>query len=257
MKDGFRGSWVATMVVLAGCATAAPPSHDAGDRHDPWGYGGDTGPERWGGLHADFALCGTGTMQSPVDLANPTRADLPDLQFDYRPTPLRSVNKGHTLQVEYQPGSTLVVGSTRYELLQFHFHTPAEHRLRGMEFPAELHLVHRGPDGGLAVVGVLIQRGDRNEALHPLWSNLPGRVGQERHVPSMSIDAGALLPASREHYRYPGSLTTPPCTEGVQWHVLQEPIQMSAEQIASLDAAIGTSNRPVQPLGSRELRLGS
>ncbi|MBW3571799.1 MAG: carbonic anhydrase family protein [Gemmatimonadetes bacterium] len=245
----------APLFVVAGCATAAPAPHPPGGPQ--WGYEGATGAERWGGLSAEFAVCETGTTQSPIDLANATRADLPDLRFDYRPTPLHVENRGHTVQVEYQPGSTLMVGGTPYELLQFHFHTPAEHRLQGRELPAELHLVHRGADGGLAVVGVMIERGERNAALAPVWDHLPRNRGEERHVPTVTVHAEALLPAGRQHYRYPGSLTTPPCTEGVQWLVLDQPIQMSAEQIASLRAIIGTSNRPVQPLGARQLLLGT
>ena len=219
-----------------------------------WGYEGAGAPEKWGGLNADYAACGTGTNQSPINLAGATRTDLPDPQFNYRPTPASIENLGHTLQVDYAPGSFMTVGDARYELAQFHFHTPSEHRLDGKEFPAELHLVHRGPGGELAVVGVMIEPGSENTTLAPLLNQLPTKKGEKRQA-SAQVSAEQLLPGERQHFLYPGSLTTPPCTEGVTWMVMDAPIQMSKEQIAALRSTINTSNRPVQPLGNRELRL--
>ena len=256
---------LAPLLLAAGCAETepAPEVEPAETRaaatatQEPvhWTYSGESGPEQWGTLSPEFAVCESGTNQSPVNLANATRTDLPDLQFNYEATPLAIGNKGHTVQVDYQPGSSIAVNDTTYELLQFHFHTPAEHRLQGKELPAELHLVHRGPGGELAVVGVLVERGDQNAAITPVWNHLPKAPGQEQQVASVRINAEDLLPSARQHYRYAGSLTTPPCTEGVKWFVLDEPIELSAEQIDALRSAIGTSNRPVQPLGNRELRL--
>lgn len=256
---------VVLLLLAAGCAeTEQAPEVEAPETavtetatQEPvdWTYSGEGGPDRWGTLDPEFAACQTGTNQSPVNLANATRTDLPDLQFNYQPTPLDIENKGHTVQLDYQPGSSMTVEGTTYQLLQFHFHTPAEHRLQGKELPAELHLVHRGPGGELAVVGVLIERGDPNAAIAPVWNHLPKAPGQEQQNASVRINAEDLLPATRQHYRYAGSLTTPPCTEGVSWFVLDEPIELSAEQIDSLHSVIGTSNRPVQPLGNRELRL--
>lgn len=219
-----------------------------------WSYEGAGAPENWGRLNADYAACATGTAQSPINLTQATRTDLPDPQFDYRATPARIENLGHTLQVNYAPGSSMTVGDARYELAQFHFHTPSEHRLDGKEFPAELHMVHRGPNGQLAVVGVTIEAGRENPALAPLLAQLPIRKGETRQA-SAQFSAEQLLPRERQHFLYPGSLTTPPCTEGVTWMVMDEPIQMSAEQIAALRSTINVSNRPVQPLGSRQLRL--
>lgn len=218
-----------------------------------WGYEGAGGPENWGRLNADYAACETGSNQSPINLAGATRTDLPDPEFSYQPTPASIENLGHTLQVNYAPGSFMTVGDARYELAQFHFHTPSEHRLEGKEFPAELHLVHRGANGELAVVGVMIEPGSENTTLAPLLNQLPANKGEKREA-SGQLSAEQLLPKERQHFLYPGSLTTPPCTEGVTWMVMDEPIQMSAAQIASLRSTINTSNRPVQPLGSRELR---
>lgn len=220
-----------------------------------WGYEGPGAPENWGRLSAEYAGCDTGTTQSPINLADATRTDLPDPQFNYQPTPAAIENLGHTLQVNYTPGSTMSVGDARYELAQFHFHTPGEHQLNGREYPAELHLVHQGQDGKLAVVGVFIEEGSANEALSRLWNQLPKAKGQTSQASSVQVNAAELLPSERQHFLYPGSLTTPPCTEGVTWMVMDEPIEMSAEQISALRSIIGTSNRPVQPLGTRELRL--
>jgi carbonic anhydrase len=225
--------------------------------HAPWSYTGTTGPARWGSLNPEFAACDAGTTQSPINLADATGTDLPDLAFQYQPTPLEITNKVHTLQVDYAPGSTLTVEDTTYRLLQFHFHTPSEHRLGGEELPMELHLVHQGPDGGLAVVGVMIRSGAELEAVRPVWEHLPTTPNQEKQVASVTVNAADLLPTGRSYYRYPGSLTTPPCTEGVKWFVLSEPIRMSDAQIQAMRSIVSTSNRPVQPLGNRQLLLES
>lgn len=253
-----RAGALASGLLLAGCATAPPPPPAATADPVHWSYAGEHAPERWGTLSPAFAACETGTMQSPVDLANAQRAELPDLRFDYASTPLTVEHTGHTVQVDYTAGGVLTVGGAPYTLVQFHFHTPAEHRVQGRELPAELHLVHRNAAGELAVVGVLIERGAHNAAFAPLLDHLPARAGQERQAPGMRIDAEDLLPADRAlHYRYPGSLTTPPCTEGVTWLVLAQPVQLSAQQIDALQSTMGTTNRPVQPLGTRALRLGT
>ena len=147
------------------------------------------------------------------------------------------------------------VAGRDYELVQFHFHTPSEHRLQGTEFPAELHLVHRGPENELAVVGVFIEEGEASSELNAIWDRLPEQSGEALQIGDVEFSSESLLPAERQHYLYPGSLTTPPCSEGVNWMVMNDPIEMSSEQIAALREIIGTSNRPVQPLGDRDLRL--
>jgi carbonic anhydrase len=256
------GPLAALFFLAAGCGAPAAAPHPApagtnAEERAHWSYGGETGPAAWGRLSPEFALCETGTEQSPVNLANATPAELPDLGFAYQEVPREVVNTGHTLQVNYPAGSSMSVGGTTYQLLQFHFHTPAEHRLQGRELPMEIHFVHRGPQGDLAVVGVLVERGAANAAVQPLWSHLPARRGEERNISSVRIDPESLLPRDRQTYRYPGSLTTPPCTEGVKWFVFDEPIQMSAAQIEAVRSIIGTTNRPVQPLGNRRLLLDS
>jgi carbonic anhydrase len=232
----------------AACAPAGPvETVDAGEA--PWSYEGETGPEAWG------ATCETGAMQSPVNLADAVREPLPGPTFRYGPAPLEVVNLGHTLQVNYAPGNTLALGNEVYQLLQYHFHTPAEHLLRGRDFPMALHLVHRNAAGQLAVVGVLIEEGTESAALRPLFADLPATEGQVRRDPAALLNPAALLPRDQTNFRYPGSLTTPPCTEGVQWIVMAEPIEMSRAQIAAIRNIIHTTNRPVQPLGERTILL--
>lgn len=247
------------LILLAACGDndAADETAAVEQQSVEWGYEGAGAPENWGRLNTDYAACETGTRQSPINLTRANETDLPDPEFNYQSPPQALENLGHTLQVNYEPGSSMTVGDTEYELAQFHFHTPSEHRLEGKEYPSEVHFVHRGPNDDLAVVGVLIQEGSENAALSNLWRQLPETKGESRQLTSTQVNAQRLLPQDTEHFLYSGSLTTPPCSEGVTWMVLNEPIEMSAEQISTLRSIIGTSNRPVQPLGDRDLRIDS
>ena len=183
-------------------------------------------------------------------------SDLPDLVFQYQPMPLSVTHKGYTVQVDFAEGSTVEVGGEHFTLLQFHLHTPSEHTMDGRSIPAELHLVHADSVGNLAVVGVLLEEGDTNEAYTPLVENLPAQAGEQRTAEAM-FNAADLLPANLQYVRYDGSLTTPPCTEGVKWHVLTEPVTLSATQIEAITALIPNTNRPVQPLNERELVMNA
>lgn len=245
---------VAALGVGAACAPREPAVAVA-PAEVAWTYEGRTGPAAWGSLSPDFAVCESGTMQSPVNLDAARTTPLPGPEFRYAAAPLEVANLGHTLQVNFAPGSTMLLGGETYQLLQYHFHTPAEHLLRGQRFPMAAHLVHRNAAGGLAVVGVLIREGAENAALRSLWSHLPVVQGQVHRDPATALSAAALLPRDQANFRYPGSLTTPPCTEGVQWIVMAEPIEMSRAQIAAIRNIIHTTARPVQPLGTRTLLL--
>lgn len=219
--------------LLAACGSA--PSHRAdadGGEHD-WSY---ADPAAWTGE------CPTGHHQSPIDLTGATEEDLPDLVFDYVAAEPEVTDNGHTVLSTYAAGGTLEVDGTSYTLLQFHLHAPSEHTVDGRELAAELHLVHQSDEGEFAVVGVLVERGAANAAIEPVLSRQPGEV-----------DPAGLLPASHRTFRYEGSLTTPPCTEGVHWMVMQEPISFSGAQIREFTALHPGSHRPVQPLGDREL----
>ena len=217
-----------------------------------WGYEGDRGPDRWGSLDEAFAACADGTEQSPVDLVDGAAGDYPTLKFDYGPRTGMVVNNGHTIQVNVDRGSGIVLDNTRYELLQFHFHHGSEHTVGGVQLPMEMHLVHRSDGGMLAVVGVLLAEGAANATLAPIWERFPRRARWAVALPE-EIEVAGLLPAARSVWRYRGSLTTPPCTEGVSWIVMTEPGMLSAAQIATFGAIHPRNFRPVQSLNRRTL----
>ena len=238
----------------------APPADETGRDRAPsaapcWGYGADDGPARWGSLDPAFAACALGREQSPIDLAGARPADLPPIGFDYRAGRVAVANTGHTIQVDTGPGSAILLDGARYALQQFHFHRGSEHLVDGARFALEMHLVHADEDGALAVVGVLFEEGEANRALAPVWARLPPEPGTSRAVAG-ALDLESLLPSRRTAWRYRGSLTTPPCTEGVAWAVLTRPLTMSPAQIAAFAALYPCNCRPVQPLGERALAVG-
>src|SRR5581483_11422558 len=197
-----------------------------------WSYNGSGGPENWGKLKAEYALCERGTRQSPIDIRDGAKLELEPLRFDYKPSPLRILDNGHTVQVNYIEGSSITVSGERYQLKQFHFHKPAEERIEGRSFALVAHLVHQAVDGRLAVVAVLFDaREQDNTFLRGLWPHLPLEPGREVVNPEVTIDANALLPDKRSYYTYIGSLTTPPCSEGVRWLVLKTPVEVSPAQV--------------------------
>jgi len=218
-----------------------------------WGYVGKTGPENWGKLSPDFKLCQLGEQQSPIDLTESVAARLKTIKVKYQESPLRIVNNGHTIQVNYAPGSRLKLDGQWFELLQFHFHNPSEHEVNGELFPMELHFVHQNEAGALAVLGVLLKPGRSNPALQPIWDAMPAEEGPEQTIPGVEVDAAQLLPGDLSIYRYFGSLTTPPCSEGVNWMVLRESVEMSRAQIEQFAKIIPLSARPVQALNRRFL----
>ena len=218
-----------------------------------WGYGAENGPAVWGRLSADYALCAEGSRQSPIDLRNPTPANLPAITFNYRPTPLKVHNNGHTIEVASNGENWLKVGNERYSLAQYHFHAPSEHTVDGRSFDMEMHLVHRNEEGALAVIGVLIERGSRHIPLDRVWAHLPQAVGEMERIEGVSVNPVDLLPPDRRAYRYDGSLTTPPCSQDVSWYVIATPIEVSDAQIAAFEAIVHKNNRPVQALNGREV----
>lgn len=227
----------------AGAALAQP--------HAEFGYSGAQGPGQWGTLSEHWRSCSAGVNQSPVDLGRFVEARLPPLRIAYGPTGQEVVHTGHAIQVNSGPGSTLGVDDLAFRLLQFHFHAPSEHRLEGRAFPLEAHLVHQDEAGALAVVGVFFEAGAPNDLLDLVIASLPGGPGQRRPLGSGLTPAG-LLPADRDYMRYSGSLTTPPCSEGVRWLVMKRPMTASSAQIAAMGAALGfANNRPTQPVNAR------
>ena len=218
-----------------------------------WGYEAENGPDVWGQLSPEYGLCCVGIHQSPIDIVNPTPAELPSITFNYQPTSLNIHNTGNTIQVVYPQGSWIEIDGTKYHLLQFHFHAPSEHTVAGDLSDMEMHLVHKSEDGTLAVIGVLIKSGSINTAFNPFWDHLPSVPGESKQIESVILNAYDLLPSRKHTYRYIGSLTTPPCSEGVKWFVLTTPVEMSESQIAAFKAIMSGNNRPVQPLNGREL----
>lgn len=243
--------------VFAGLALAAPQAALA--QH--WSYEGDGAPANWAKLDPKFVMCGMGKNQSPIDLSQFTDAELKPLKVIYRtaatdihhkgrPVAADILNNGHTVQVDYEPGSMLVVDGREFELKQFHFHAPSENTINGKHFPLESHLVHADKDGNLTVVAVMFSEGKPNPLLSQLWEKLPAKDGKNA-LPS-GLSAAGLLPASHDYYRFSGSLTTPPCSEGVRWLVLKQPATASRAQIERFTSTLGMkNNRPVQPTNAR------
>ena len=234
-------------------AAAGQQAHAAPGHGAHWGYSGAAGPQRWGELAADYQLCRDGRQQSPIDVAQPNEAGLSGLDFRYRPTPLRIVNNGHTVQVNYAGGSIMRTGLHEYELLQFHVHSPSEHTIGGEAAPMEIHLVHRDDRGELGVVGVMVVEGQESLALSEIWRHLPPRADGEHAIEGVVINARDLLPWDTGYFAYMGSLTTPPCSEGVHWHLMSQPIEASAQQIRRFVELLGPNARPVQPRNGRFL----
>ncbi len=234
------------MLVLAAVA-AAQEQHPA----HTWDYTKLHGPSHWGELEPDFAECINGRHQSPIDIRNPRKADLPPIQFDYMPSPLDIIDNGHTIMINAAPGSFITVGGRRYELKQFHFHRPSEEKIDGKGFEMAVHLVHADQQGNLAVVAVLIQKGEDNPLVHEVWNDFPKEKDKEEHFNNIQIDVSRLLPSDRGYYTFDGSLTTPPCSEGVTWYVLEQPVTVTAAEIDQFSKLYRDNARPTQPLYDR------
>jgi carbonic anhydrase len=238
-------------------AVADETPHAAAGLASPhWTYEGEAGAAHWGDLSPAFKTCQIGLEQSSIDLANSVTAELGGPDIAYRTMQLRVINNGHTIQVNADPGSSCMIGGTRYELQQFHFHHPSEHLLSGKPFDLECHFVHRSAAGDFAVIGVFVRPGGTNVALQPIWSAMPAHEGPERAA-GITIDPGALLPAGHGFFRYMGSLTTPPCTQGIVWTLLRQSIEASPEQIRQFAALFINNARPVQGRNRRYLLQSS
>ena len=218
-----------------------------------WAYSGEDGPKHWAKLDAGYSACAVGHSESPINITRAEPSDLPALKFDYQPTPLNIIDNGHTIQVNVAPGSVLTVGAKTYTLKQFHFHHPSEEHVNGKVFPLEAHLVHQDSEGHLAVVSVLFQEGPANPLLETLWKNIPAEKDKAENVPSVSIQPLNLLPANRGYFMFAGSLTTPPCTEGVAWFEFKSYATISAEQVATFAKIYPANARPIQPTHGRNI----
>ncbi|ANQ83981.1 putative carbonic anhydrase [Azoarcus olearius] len=234
---------------------AAPAPVEAAPRpaalEQRWSYDGETGPEHWARLRPDWRVCGDGKRQSPIDLREGVGVDLEPVRFDYRSTRFRIADTGTTLQVNVGEGMGMEVRGRRYELTHFTLHRPSEERVGGRAADMTVHFHHRDAEGRLAMVSVMLERGaEANPLLQALWNNLPLEKGTA-YMPASSIDLGALLPASPGHFLYMGSLTTPPCTEGVLWVVMKTPVTISDEQLGIFARLYPRNARPIQPANGR------
>jgi carbonic anhydrase len=230
------------MLATCGGAFAEDTAH--------WTYSGEGGPENWAKLSPEFGAC-SGKNQSPINLTAFIEAELEPIKVSYQAGGNEILNNGHTVQVNYAGGSGIAVDGIQFELKQFHFHAPSENHVEGKSYPMEAHLVHADRDGNLAVVALMFNAGAENEALAQIWPFIPESAGQKAALPS-AFDATKLLPPGRDYYRFNGSLTTPPCTEGVRWLVMKTPVSMSQQQVEAFSRAIRhQNNRPVQPVNAR------
>lgn len=237
----------------SGAPRAAGTAGKAGAHATPhWSYSGEVGPQAWGGLRAEFSLCASGQRQSPIDIREGMAVDLEPIRFNYQSSGFGVVDNGHTVQVNVAAGNFIELGGRRFELQQFHFHRPSEERIDGRQFDMVAHLVHKDAEGKLAVVAVLLDRGSVQPVVQTVWNNLPLEKNQETKA-RVTIDLSQLLPADRRYYTYMGSLTTPPCSEGVQWVVMRHPVAVSPEQVDIFSRMYPMNARPLQAASGRRI----
>jgi carbonic anhydrase len=218
-----------------------------------WEYSGKAGPENWGKLDKAFAACSEGKNQSPVNITGFIKADLKNIEFNYNSKPSEILNNGHTIQVNFESGSTIMIDNIIFELKQFHFHAPSENVVDGKSYPLEAHLVHADKQGNLAVIGIMFTEGAENELINALWKQIPKKAG-DKVVITEKLSVNNMLPVARDYFRFNGSLTTPPCTEGVRWLVLKNAMTISKEQVKVFTEVMQhNNNRPVQPINARTI----
>ncbi len=213
-----------------------------------WSYDGEMGPERWG---KEFPTCAKGKSQSPLDIRGPFVKTRTVVTTDYKEGPLKMINNGHTIQVNVPPGSKIRIDGVPHELLQFHFHRPSEEKIDGKPMAMVVHFVHKNAEGKLAVLGVLLKEGNENPGIKTLWANMPMEEGPEVTPEGVNFNPANLLPREFDFYSYEGSLTTPPCTEGVRFFILKSTVNVAKEQVAAFP--FKRNARPVQELNGREI----
>ena len=217
-----------------------------------WSYEGETGPANWGRNPA-WSQCATGSRQSPIDLRDGMKVDLEPIAFDYRPSSFNVTDNGHTVEVNVGGGNYISLQGRSYELIQFHFHRPSEERINGKGFEMVVHMVHKDADGKLAVVAVLLERGKPQNLIQTVWNNLPLEKN-DTVAPAIVLDPAEVLPVRRDYFTYMGSLTTPPCSEGVLWMVMKEPVQASPAQMALFARLYPLNARPIQASSGRVVK---
>ena len=237
----------------AAVVKAAPPPPPPVARGTHWSYEGESGPANWSKINVDWAKCGNGSRQSPIDIRDGMKVELEQISFDYHPSSFSVVDNGHTVQVGVSGGNYITVQNRMFELQQFHFHRPSEERINGKAFEMVVHLVHRDAEGRLAVLALLLERGAPQATIQTVWNNLPLEKF-ETMQPTILLDPAEMLPARRDYYTYMGSLTSPPCSEGVLWLVMKQPVQASPAQMALFSRLYPLNARPVQPGNGRIIK---
>jgi carbonic anhydrase len=226
----------------------------ARDEHvTTWNYDAQTGPDHWGELRSDYQLCSAGKAQSPINISNPMKSNLAPLVFSYRPNTATVLNNGHAVQVSSTDAGGMILTRGVYSLMQLHFHTPSEEKIQDRTYPLGAHFVHRNEAGKLAVVALLFEEGAYNPARQPILEAMPKAVSGMTTLDRQ--DYTNLLPTTHNYYSYMGSLTTPPCTEGLRWHVLTQSVQLSKDQLQAFQALYPMNARPIQPLNDRIVQL--
>lgn len=219
-----------------------------------WGYEGKTSPKHWGKLKEEFALCSSGKKQSPINIIATDDKNIPPLDFSYKTNSSSVINNGHTVQINIKNGSNVIIDHTKYELKQFHFHTPSENNINGKSYPLEAHFVHATKDGKLAVVAVMFKYGKSNPIIDKIWSKFPLKLHKKISLKLSSNDIKSLLPKNKEYYKFMGSLTAPPCSEQVKWNVFKTPLTISKKQVKKFFDILGHSNnRPLQDTNNRTI----
>jgi carbonic anhydrase len=218
-----------------------------------WSYGGESGPLQWAEMNPEWAKCGSGNRQSPIDIRSGIKVDLEPINFDYKPSGFNIIDNGHTIQVNLGSGNYITVANHVYELVQFHFHRPSEERVNGRTYEMVVHLVHKDVSGKLAVVAILIERGAARSLIQTIWNNLPLEKN-ETVTPTGVLDMNTILPKRRDYFTYMGSLTTPPCSEGVLWMVMKEPVSVSQDQIEIFARLYQMNARPIQSASERMIK---
>lgn len=218
-----------------------------------WDYKGKNSPDNWGKISPEFSACAVGKSQSPINITDISKSDnSPKITFSYNLTPKIEIDDGRTIEVVYNKGPYIDINDDRYDLTQFHFHSPSEHLLKGKQYPLEMHLVHQDKDGKLVVVAIWFKEGKENKILDTVWKKMPQKAGERVKV--SDIDLQKLMPKNPHFYHYVGSLTTPPCTEGVSWFILKEPLEVSKAQIEKFRNTLKeANNRPTQQLNGRKV----
>jgi carbonic anhydrase len=250
-RNGFP-SVAIICAVAATLTTACGTSEGYRDEKTEWGYTGEIGPDNWGSLAKGFELCDQGLRQSPIDVAGASGAYSPPVIARYGESTLVVMNKGGSAKVV--ANGYLSVDGKRFELLQLHFHGPSEHAADGTLYDMEVHFVHRSDDGQFAVLGAFMRKGADNSTLAHILEHVPTVAGEKATVPDVTIDPSDLLPSSGAGHTFAGSLTTPPCSEGLTWYVLSEPVEVSEAQIAAFRSLFGANARPVQPTNDRTIQ---